>query len=70
MKVLALMIIYLIRGKINTILSLKKKLSNPSLERERNVTSDKPHLISAILDPPFPMTQPIISLGTVISCVW
>jgi len=26
--------------------------------------------ISAILDPPFPMTQPIISLGTVISWVW
>jgi hypothetical protein len=27
------------------------------------------YLISAILDPPFPMTQPIISFGTVISWV-
>ena len=28
------------------------------------------HLISAILEPPFPMTHPMISLGTVISWVW
>ena len=28
------------------------------------------HLISAILEPPFPITHPMISLGTVISWVW
>ena len=28
------------------------------------------HLISAIFEPPFPMTHPMISLGTVISWVW
>ena len=28
------------------------------------------HLISAILEPPLPMTHPIISFGTVISWVW
>ena len=30
----------------------------------------KMHLISAIFEPPLPMTQPMISLGTVISWVW